>query len=187
MSIGKVHKTFLVASMLIFAMSQANAELSVLSEKGEGVAITPYLSAINMPETLDDKSMQKAQMLDSAVSQKDTVGQAPDINHLFYPAKSYFTQGFVEKHKLTGSQTKQITFFLIGDDDVSLSWAKKNAKFFSQINAMGFITNVSCKEKKEEIEDAVHLKLNIVSLEGLEKVVGTSNYPFLVYKGWVVQ
>ena len=75
-------------------------------------------------------------------------------------------------------------FYVIGDDDQSIAWAKKNAAYLKQIHALGIVTNIQSEERLKAIEDETGLWLTTANLDGLMQTVQTNHYPFLVYKGW---
>jgi integrating conjugative element protein (TIGR03765 family) len=113
-----------------------------------------------------------------------------DLNKLLFPVTSKFTVGDVKKHRIEGetsNETQTLTFYVVGDDSRSIKWLKTNAAYLKKIGALGFLTNVQTKDRMLSIEKETGLNLMAVSLDGLGSIVGTSHYPFLLYKGWVMQ
>lgn len=106
---------------------------------------------------------------------------------LLYPNKSSFRSGKVENHRLQFKKFASTPVFVIGDDNYSIKWATQNSDYLKKIHAFGIITNVENAKAVSKVEMKTGLALISTSLTGLEKIVGTNHYPFLIYQGWVVQ
>jgi integrating conjugative element protein (TIGR03765 family) len=168
----KMQKNKLIKIIKIFA-------LTIL-----GSAITPISFAV----LTDNQTTALIQMMQQ--NEDKLQNSKIDVNKLLFPVTSSFTVGDVKKHRIkseTNNETKALTFYVAGDDARSINWLKTNAAYLKKIRALGFLTNVQSKDRMLFIEKDTDLTFMAVSLDGLENIVGTSHYPFLLYKGWVMQ
>jgi len=113
-----------------------------------------------------------------------------DINQLLLPetnAKAEFTLGKVKKHKITYAHSTKTAIYLIGADQSSLKWLKKNKNYLKQIHAIGIITNVHSLAALQQAENAAGEKLLPANLQELSKIIKTNHYPVLIYQRWVMQ
>jgi integrating conjugative element protein (TIGR03765 family) len=186
----KVIAEILIVLICIILPPSSFAELTVIKDSGGTIPVESYLSDVKVP----DQSTQTAllQMLKRNAEKLKNISNSNTIkfNKLLFPAKSNFTVGDVKKHRLQEEQAKRLqslTFYVVGDDERSIKWLKTNAEYFKKIGALGFLTNVDSRDRVVAIEHDTGMNLMIVSLDDLASIVGTSNYPFLVYKGWVLQ
>ena len=166
--------------LLLLAINSSYATLTVIADSGDTVSIAPYVSGVVVPNTDE---------IESAIRQQISVlqGHTIDENQLLYPSDSNFSPGKVKKHLITVQHFAPTPIFLIGDDPMSIKWAKQNALYFKKIKAFGIITNVDNASEVQEVDSETGLVVMPVNLDGFDQVVGTKNYPFLIYKGWVVQ
>lgn len=168
---------FLIVCFLI--SSSCVASLVVVNTDGPTVDATPYLSDIHYPKEGD--SWNLLQMNKIYFDKK-----AVQLQKLSYPVISKLTPGKINSHQIeTKGFTKPI--FVIGDDPVSIQWAKVNANDLKKIGALGIITNVNNKVRTEQIEKEIGLVLFPANLDGLSRYLKIEHYPFLWTKNDVEQ
>lgn len=178
---------FLMVPLNALAKAKAETEATVIYNSGQTVSAAPYLADVQVPN-----SQTKLAIIDMIENHPDKLKkQNNDFNQFLFPASSTFSYGKVKKHALPDSVFKQhapnIAFYVIGDDDDSIHWAKQNADYLNKIHAIGIITNIKTADRLKAIEKATGLTLIIANIDGLDKTVETTHYPFLVYQNWVVQ
>lgn len=140
---------------------------------------------------LADNQTEQTALIQMAQQNADKLQNAKiDLNKLLFPVTSKFTVGDVKKHRIRGetnTETTDLSFYVAGDDTRSINWLKTNAAYLKKIRALGFLTNVQSKDRVLAIENTTGLNFMTVSLDSLENIVKTTHYPFLLYKGWVMQ
>lgn len=169
-----------VILLLVVMVDTSFADLVVIAEKGNAMPIAPYVKDVVVPNT---------KAIIASVHQQigKLEGHPIKEDKLLYPNKSDFRPGKVEKHRLQFKHFASTPVFVIGNDDYSFRWAVQNAAYLKKIFAFGIITNVENAKEVSSVEKETGLTLIPTSLSGLEKIVGTKHYPFLIYQGWVVQ
>ncbi len=165
----------LVAAALIssnFISTLSEAALTVVNVDGNTIDSSPYLSDIHYPEPGAAEAMLLANKAQFDQSKPQSV------ESMLYPAKSSLTPGKLVSHPLaTPHLTRPI--FVMGDDKFSIEWAKEHAAQLKQMGAIGIITNVGSGSRTIKIEREIGLTLIPASLEGIEKYVQVTHYPFL--------
>lgn len=185
-------------SALFFLPIASRAALTVIPNEndnnGQTLSADNVLYDIQLPNQKKEghKKTQAAlyQLLDQHKAELQNASIT--LDKFLFPATSDFVSGDVKKHRLNQHENKNtaqtnVSFYVVGDDERSIIWLKKNATYFKKIGAIGFLTNTQTKARAEEIEKETGATLMVVSLDGLENVVGTTHYPFLVYRHWVLQ
>lgn len=165
--------------MLLAVISPSQA-LIVIADTGATQAAAPYLVDIKLPNQAAIAHMLSSQL--SQLKHKKIV-MADEL----FPSYSHFTEGLVQNHPLNNSHLKLLNLFVIGTDSQSIRWAKINVVFLKRIKAIGVITNVDSLQDLKTTEAQTGLSLLPAQLDGLESIVGTSHYPFLIYRGEVSQ
>lgn len=168
---------FFTIGLLISATS--NAQLVVVNTDGPTVVAGPYLTNIHYPKKGDSSAL--LQMNRSFFQEKGI-----HLQNIMYPASSELTPGKIKSHPL---KTKDLSkpLFVIGDDSMSIRWAKTNASELKRIGAIGIITNVNDQARTKQIEHETGLILLPVNLAGLSRYLQVSHYPFLWTKSDVEQ
>lgn len=174
----KLRKLYFGA-ILVMGMNQLSPALTVITDTGNTVDAKPYLKAVPMPN--ENSIMREIK------KHRSEFDNAVIVKKSEYPVKSIFRQGKVLPHKLKVSRFTSTPIFLIGSDSRSLRWLSMNKNHLKKIHAIGIITNVEDKKTVSDIEKKIGVTLLTASIDGLEKIVGTSNYPFLVVNNWVIQ
>lgn len=171
-----------VILIIALALNTAYADLNVIADTGETQPIAPFLYDITLPNQAD---------ITAAVDKEsDVLNQysvTSDAASLSYPAKSDFTPGTVTKARIEAEHFASLPLFVIGNDATSVKWAQQNADYLKKLHAFGIITNVDTPDETQAVESKTGLTLTPMNLTGLGNLVGTSHYPFLIDKGWVVQ
>lgn len=102
------------------------------------------------------------------------------------PVKSSFTPGNVQKHPIKNLNLP-MSFFIIGDDELSKEWLSTHQKQLKQIAATGFITNVESSKVIETLIDESGLAILPVAIDDLMALLKVKHYPLVFYKGDVWQ
>ena len=159
---------------------KASLALTVIADTGDTTSIEPYLKGVQVPDqTAIDVAIQ------SQLPALQTL-RPMSFDSVFYPVKSDFTEGEVATHPL--SHSLPMSFFVIGDDEVSIQWVKDHKEALKAAHSMGILTNVDSEEHLDALEKTLSIKLTPASLDGLEEVVHTGrHYPFWVKGNEVMQ
>jgi integrating conjugative element protein (TIGR03765 family) len=154
--------------------------LTVIADTGVTTSIEPYLRGIQSPDEI---------AVDAAIQSQLPVLQAlkpVDLSSVLYPVKSDFSEGEVTTHKL--NHPLPISFFVIGDDAVSLQWVKDHEEVLKSDHAIGILTNVDSADRLKTLKTTLSMPLIPANLDGLEALVHTGKrYPFWVKGKEVVQ
>lgn len=102
------------------------------------------------------------------------------------PVKSSFTPGNVQKHSIDNLNLP-MSFFIIGDDDLSKAWLVAHQKQLKEIAATGFITNVERSKVIDALIDESGLPILPVVIDELMALLKVNHYPLVFYKGDVWQ
>lgn len=113
--------------------------------------------------------------------------KAKGTNAFFGENTNGFHLGEIKTHKIKDPPKLPIPIFIIGDDPISIEWARKNAKFFKKIKAMGFAAGIYDLTQLEALSERVGLPLAPENISGLSEIIGSAKYPVLINKGWLVQ
>ena len=160
-------------------VNQSSFPLAEIHDLENTAAAKPFFQDIIIPNEkgiMFEVKKHKSELESSAISK-----------HNKYPVKSIFTEGKVFPHKLEKSHFCSTPIFLVGQDNRSLRWLSINKNHLKKIRAIGIITNVENKETVQKIEKKTGLTLLTSSIDGLEKVIGITNYPFLILNNWLIQ
>ncbi len=168
------------ASLNISVCCTATAEMIVIKDTGNTVPSNRYLNNVHVPsqEKIMNLIGDQKQKLDQKTISANDVG---------YPDESVFTPGVIVKHQIKNGFFRTAPLFVIGDDQQSLRWAEINREYLKKIDAIGIITNVQNKAQTEAVESKLGMKLIATDLKGLDRIIGTTHYPFLIRNGWVEQ
>ena len=165
--------------MALLVCASSNAQLVVVNTDGLTVEAAPYLSYIHYPKKGDSSALLK--MNQSFFQEKNI-----QLQKLMYPVISRLTPGKIKSHRRkTRGFSKPI--FVMGDDPMSIRWAKANANALRKIGAIGIITNVNNPARTKHIENETGLTLLPADLDGLSQYIQVSHYPFLWTKSDVEQ
>jgi len=179
----------IIISILTFSCFLSNAlALNVIEDTNNTTPITPYVSNVELPSQKNEKNIFQAVKDQKSLLEQEQQAKTNNAKNLIFPVTSDFTVGAVNKHKLKITQhLPNKPIFVIGDDQKSISWSKTNAEFLKKIGAVGIITNVPTLDRVKKIEADTGLMLIPANVEGLSRITGSKNYPFLIYKGWILQ
>lgn len=169
----------LTAITLMGSIGTAQANLIVVQDFGTGVPLNHYVDLSMVPTRQD---------LNAALSNTSGAIQNAkiDMTALQLPvAQNDFTPGPVAKHLISVKLTTPI--YVVGVDTQSLSWAEQNSEYLKYIHALGFMVGASSSDQVDQFEDETGLTLLPGNIEGLNALIGTSHYPFLIDHGWVTQ
>jgi len=98
-----------------------------------------------------------------------------------FPFESDFTPGKVLPHRLETKSSVMKNFFVIGDDEPSIAWLTQQKAFLKENKALGFITNVTSKERLEIIEKQTGWQpLLPASMQGGQATLGINHLPLMV-------
>jgi integrating conjugative element protein (TIGR03765 family) len=163
----------------LLGCSLARAHLVVVNTDGPIVDAAPYVKSIHYPRRGGALSMLHRNKI---VFHRKKI----QIQRLMYPATSDLTAGRVKSHPQK-STTLARSIFVIGDDPLSIGWAKTNATELKKCRAIGIITNVESYERVQMIENETGLTLFPASVSELSDYLQVSHYPFLWTKSDVEQ
>ncbi|MCE3237397.1 MAG: hypothetical protein K0R24_378 [Gammaproteobacteria bacterium] len=138
------------------------------------------LSFVNLTSAKDMQALVTAQ---KSVFENKTVS----INSLLISSENEFTEGYVPKHLLPNAPFNTFSFFIISTDQHSMEWASENAAWLQSIHAFGIVTHIKSKEEIKLLEDKTGLHVLPATINGLSALIGTTHYPVLIYKNWVLQ
>ncbi len=79
------------------------------------------------------------------------------------------------------------SIFIIGDDEISYEWLKKHAKEIEEIQALGFVTNISESAKLDALQALVKAPLLPVNVDDLLALFNESHYPLIFHEGEIWQ
>jgi integrating conjugative element protein (TIGR03765 family) len=164
--------------LLMILMSLTMGALSPLAFADE--PMKDSLPPVNLPSQKDMQTLVTAQ---KSVFENKTVS----INSLLVPSENEFTEGYVPKHLLPNAPFNTFSFFIISTGQHSMKWATANAAWLQSIHAFGIVTHIKSSQEMQMLEDQTGLKVFPVNINGLSTRIGTTHYPVLVYKNWVLQ
>lgn len=159
----------------------AQADLIVINNTGNTISAYNFLNKVGV--------MDKNMIMQNLYAQKNTLNNVHsiDMNVVGYPDHSIFTPGKVTQHKIKDGYFHSIPIFVIGNDRYSIHWGKTNSQYLKKIHAIGIITNIDSENEKKQIENKIGISLIPSNLDGLEKIINTTHYPFLIENGVVYQ
>ncbi|MFN7098194.1 MAG: PFL_4695 family integrating conjugative element protein [Gammaproteobacteria bacterium] len=105
---------------------------------------------------------------------------------LLFPVVSPLTQGNITTTQINLPHLEK-PVFVIGDDEVSIAWAKQHAVQLKAAHAIGLLTNTQTEARWQAIQHITGLTLIPVSLDGLNQLISVSHYPFLLSQHWLEQ
>ena len=164
-------KQWILITIGLLISVMCHAQLIVVNTDGPTVAADAYLTDIHYPKK---KDALKLLQMNKLFFRKKNI----QLQKLMYPVISQLTPGKIKSYLL---KTKGLAkpFFVIGDDPMSIHWAKMNASQLRKIGAIGIITNVNDQARKKQIENETSLILLPAELIGLSQYLKVSHYPFL--------
>lgn len=134
------------------------------------------------------KIPSNTEIMNAVFDQKNNLeNETISIDEIGCKDNSIFTPGLVIQHKIKNGNFHTVPMFVVGSDSQSRRWARLNKGYLKKINAIGIITNVEDEKIKDEIEKTVGMKLIASSINGLQEIIGTTHYPFLIKDGWIFQ
>lgn len=103
---------------------------------------------------------------------------------------SIFPLPVVSRHLSPGHVDKKVislampqSLFVIGDDDYSRDWLRKNIDKLKQLNALGFVTNIKEASHLKELEVLAGQSLQALDVDELGQLLGITHYPFVLSEG----
>ncbi|MFN7098005.1 MAG: PFL_4695 family integrating conjugative element protein, partial [Gammaproteobacteria bacterium] len=105
---------------------------------------------------------------------------------LLFPVASPLTQGSITTTHINLPHLEK-PIFVLGDDEVSIAWAKQHAVQLKAAHAIGLLTNTQTEARWQAIQRIIGLTLIPVSLDGLNPLIPVSHYPFLLSQHWLEQ
>jgi len=104
----------------------------------------------------------------------------------FTPYKSDLTVGHVDSKDFETHLTQN--FFIIGYDQQSLAWARKNAKALKKAHAIGLAANIKTKAQLKILEGILNMPLIVGDLTGFGNgEIDLKHYPVLITSKGVFQ
>ena|SRR3990167_8949537 len=171
----------LVFLVMVFGVSMnSDADLIVVKDTGNTVSSDNYLKGVH---TISDEKI----MNDIDSKKNKLMNRFISMNDIGYPDHSIFTPGKVKPHRIKDGYFDTVPIFVIGSDSKSLRWARINKNYLKKIDAIGIITNVDSVKITEHVEKEIGMNLIVSDLDGLEKIIGTTHYPFLIQNGLIFQ
>jgi len=160
-----------VLSMMISPILHAGEPLIVVQDLG-GVSALPYYEALNLqPRNVD------------ALPPNIMVPQAPatsasEANML--PVRSgRLTPGTVTRDAIEAPGLRP--FFVVGDDELSQAWLRRNAALLLERGAVGLVVNVETLDALNHLRAlAPDVPLSPVSGDDLAERLGLRHYPALI-------
>lgn len=147
------------------------------------LANTPLESEVSHVNLPSNKDMQTLLNEQKSVFENKTI----TINPLYVSEQNEFTEREIQKRPLENMHFNTLPLFIIGNDKYSLEWAITNAAYLQSIHALGIITHVKSSDDVKMMEVKTRLPLLPANINGLSKLIGTTHYPVLIYKNWVLQ
>jgi integrating conjugative element protein (TIGR03765 family) len=98
-----------------------------------------------------------------------------------FPFESNMTPGEVTTRTFESKAPYLPNFFVIGDDQGSIAWLKRQAVFLKDNHTIGFIANVSSRARLETIEkETTWIPLLPASMDGIEPALKVEHIPFMM-------
>lgn len=98
-----------------------------------------------------------------------------------FPIESNMTPGKVITSIFESKAPYLPNVFVIGDDQCSIAWLKRQAVFLKKNHTIGFITNVSSRTRLEAIEkETSWIPLLPASMDGIEPILKVEHIPFMM-------
>ena len=116
--------------------------------------------------------------LDAFVREQKT--KRPNVRFNPYPVRSAITAGELDgpiAHKLPVVQP----FFILGDDDFSVSWAQKNKQYLLHSGAQGYATNLATEAAFKRLKaELAPLPLAPMTVDEIAQILHIPHYPVLI-------
>lgn len=164
-----VIKVFLLTTVAsITSISQAENQLIVVSDQG-GSSALPYYKTLNIQD--NSRSLKKIPAVKiHPITAMDTL---PIVSNKLSPGK-------VET-KVINANGLIRPFFMIGDDDLSVTWLKQRAPALEKLQAVGLVVNVKSSSNFNNLQKLVpSLMILPTSGDDIADRLGLSHYPVLV-------
>ena len=151
--------------------------------------LTP--EADNHPSQVSQKAMDKS-VQDAMSNINQVIETLPDALHQVvksdpqFPMKSPLSVGSLKKQAVL--LPKQVPpFYVIGDDLISIKWLTEHMAQLKSLHAAGFVTNINNRNRLLALEQQFDVVLHPVSLDGFDRVLPVSHYPFWYANGYIQQ
>jgi len=160
-----------VLSMLISPLLHAGEPLMVVQDLG-GVSALPYYQALNLqPHHVDvlPPNIMVAQASATPVNEADML-----------PVRSSkLTPGTVTRRAIEAPGLRP--FFVVGDDEISADWLRRNAASLLERGAVGLVVNVETEQALNRLRTlAPDVPLSPVAGDDLAERLGLRHYPALI-------
>lgn len=140
-----------------------NAEPIVIKDYGGRVSGVPDIELIKRTTTVN--------------AQRPSVGVLKN-----FPVRSELSPGYLDTPiTLQTPQPMAEPFFIIGDDEFSRDWIKKNKAYLVEINAQGLATNIDSEAVLKELKAWVHpLDIIAIPIDDIAQALNINVYPVLI-------
>jgi len=160
-----------VSSMMITPVLHAAEPLIVVQDLG-GASALPYYEALNLqPRNVDalPPNIMVPQAPTAPVSEADML-----------PVRSAkLTSGKVTRRAIEAPGLRP--FFIVGDDEISADWLRRNAASLLERGAFGLVVNVETLDALNHLRTLVpDVSLSPVSGDDLAERLGLRHYPALI-------
>jgi len=164
-------KTTLIALLMISPILHAGEPLIVVQDLG-GVSALPYYEALNLqPRNVD------------ALPPNIVIPQTPTMPaseaDMLPVRSSKLTPGKAERHAIEAPGLRP--FFVVGDDELSQVWLRRNAASLLERGAVGLVVNVETLDALNRLRMLVpDVSLSPASGDDLAERLGLRHYPALI-------
>jgi len=171
--------------LLLFVSITCSCELlakpiQVIDEKGHSKTFDVKQPMAALPTA---SIIEKAIELQSELIKEHHLIASP----LLAPSDGEFTLGKVTRHRVEHSHLPSQALFVVGIDRISIAWIQRNLSYLKKIHAIGILANRQSLADIRALSRASGLAILPGQLQNFSSIVGTHHYPFLLYRGWVVQ
>lgn len=158
----------LMAMAMLFSLSaQARAELETIADFG-GQSAAPYYRLLN-PQPTQAQPQPRVQ-IPQVLSTADMV-----------PVNSQFLSPGAVSPRTINLTGLAAPLFLVGDDEESKSWIRRNSEDLVRLQAIGWAVSVEDKQGLQELRDlAGGLAVLPINADDFAKRLGIQHYPVLV-------
>lgn len=152
----------LFATTILPLVFSASAEPIVIANMGDTVSASSYVPMIHVaPMKHPSKSINKL------------------IDADFHSTSKTLKVGYVQERRIN-NQLGFEPIYLVGTDEMSIAWVKKNQKQLQQLNATGLLVNVKNRADYENFVAATGLRLSPISGDAIARKFAISHYPVLI-------
>ena len=172
--------TIKVKAFLITILLTANIYASpivIYDNQKQSKSITPYLP-FEKPK-LDEKQLKSSLPKPNNINFNNLKQRFPIIT-------SNMQVGHVAKRSIQYAPNRALC--LLGDDEVSINWLKRNYQFLKQINTVCLFVNIKSQKRFTILQTQFKaIEFQAISVNDIADQLGLIRYPVLIYQGSIEQ